>query len=156
MGIFNARRQYPSVYLPYWEVFNFYDGRDKWRESIREIPEKAVNLFAVHWLHAEVYNGGFDQYFFNSTGTSAPEAVRGFAAIGMAEVAELVTEAMKALGNPYPDESTDQRRDKLEQIEDETALSRFDDPFYELADTNQFFNKLPKFVPFADRYAARA
>lgn len=70
--IFNGPRAYPSVYLPYCGQFNFYDGRAVWEKSIAPIPQAAVDLFCVHWLHLEVYNGRFWQYFFNSTGTTAP------------------------------------------------------------------------------------
>ncbi|MEL6877061.1 MAG: DUF4375 domain-containing protein [Pseudomonadota bacterium] len=155
MGLFNAPRSYPKVFEPYWDTFNFYDGREAWLKSIETIPEKAVNLFAVHWLHAEVINGGFGQYFFNSTGTSAPEAVQGFRAIGMPAVANLIEEAMRVLGEPYPSGTTDERRDRLEVVDDESDFDSFDSRFYELADTEQFFRKLPKFVPFADRYAGQ-
>ncbi|AWW74264.1 hypothetical protein CD351_07460 [Erythrobacter sp. KY5] len=155
MGIFNAPREYPKVFEPYWDDFNFYDGRAAWLKSIEKIPDKAVNLFAVHCLHAEVHNGGFGQYFFNSTGTSAPEAVRGFGAIGMSEVASLIEDAMAVLGSPYPCDTTDARRDRLETLDEDFDFGDFDDRFYELADTEQFFRKLPKFVPFADRYAAQ-
>ncbi|MEM7702038.1 MAG: DUF4375 domain-containing protein [Pseudomonadota bacterium] len=155
MGIFNAPRKYPEVFKAFWDDFNFYDGRDAWLKSIEKIPEKAVDLYAVHCLHAEVHNGGFGQYFFNSTGTSAPEAVRGFEAIGMPEVADIVREAMAELGESYPTETTDARRDRLETLDDEFDFEDYDERFYELADSeNLFFRKLPKFVPYADRYAS--
>ena len=74
-SLFNAPRAYPAFYEPYCDSFNFYDGREAWLQSIVNIPPKAIHLFSVHWLHLEVYNGGFWQYFFNSTGTTAPEAI---------------------------------------------------------------------------------
>lgn len=160
MGLFNAPRAYPKYYMPYYDQFNFYDGRDEWLRSIEKIPEKAVNLFAVHWLHLEVCNGGFWQYFFNSTGTSAPEARRGFTAIGMPEVSVVVDKAMALLGSEYPG-TKEARREIVGSPFDSEGFSdldaNFDDldsRFYDLADTSQFFRKLPKFVPYADQYAA--
>jgi hypothetical protein len=152
MGLFNAPRAYPRFYEPFYEQFNFYDGREEWLRSIEKIPEKAVNLFSIHWLHLEVYNGGFWQYFFNSTGTSAPEACRGFAAIGMPEVAAVVSEAMRKLGSVYPT-TVDARREIVGGPEKRMDFSDFNSTFYDLADTEQLFRKKPKFVPFADRYA---
>jgi hypothetical protein len=63
MGLLNAPRAYPGFYDPYYDTFNFYDGRDEWLRSIENIPVKAVNLFALHWLHLEVYNGAFGSIF---------------------------------------------------------------------------------------------
>jgi hypothetical protein len=153
MGLFNASRQYPKFYEPYYDTFNFYDGRDAWLESIRDIPEKAVNLFSIHWLHIEVCNGGFWQYFFNSTGTTAPEAIRGFAAIGMKDVSFLVAEAAAKLGQPYAGETED-RREIVGYPEERMDFLELDRSFYALADTPKFFRKLPMFVPFAEEYAS--
>ena len=151
-NLFNAPRKYPAVYMPYYEQFNFYEGREVWLASIAGVPEKAVHLFAVHWLHLEVYNGGFWQYFFNSTGTSAPEARAGFAAIGMENVAAIVDQAMARLGTPYPFDKPARER-IVGPPDDRMDFTDLDDAFYDLADTEQFFRKRPKFVAFADAYA---
>ena len=150
--IFNAPRAYTSVYAPYYDRFNFYDGREAWLKSISEIPKKAVDLFCVHWLHLEVYNGGFWQYFYNSTATSAPEAQEGFKAIGMQRVADIVEEAMVRLGTPYPMEKS-VREKIVGSPQDRMDFDALDAAFYEAADTDTFFRKLPKFVPFANAYA---
>lgn len=155
MGLFNAPRAYPRYYEPWYDQFDFYNGGPAWLRSIEGVPEKAVNLFAMHWLHLEVCNGGFWQYFFNSTGTTAPEAVRGYAAIGMSEDSDLVAKAMKKLGELFPG-TTDERRPIVGEPSDRMDFSDFDAAYYDLADTDQFFRKLPKFVPFADRHAASA
>jgi len=151
-SIFNAPRRYPRIYSQYSEVFNFYDGRDKWIESTTDAPKEAVILYALHWLHLEVYNGGFWQYFFNSTGTSYTEAVEGFRAIGMPEVASIVTSAASKLGNPYPFDA-DRRREIVGDSQNRMDFDNFEAEFYALADTDKFFRKLPKFVPFAEAFA---
>ena len=151
-SIFHAPRYYPRIYEPYYDDFNFYDGRDNWLKSIEKIPQKAVYLFAVHWLHLEVYNGGFWQYFFNSTSTSMPEAVAGFSAIGMPKVAEVIQEAALKVGDPFPFD----RDERISIVGDPKNRMDFDlleDKFYELADTEKFFRRKPKFVDFADAYA---
>ena len=136
-------------------TFDFYNGRDQWLDSIREIPIQATHLFALHWLHLEVHNGEFWQYFFNSTCHSMPEAVDGFEAIGMPEVAEIVRSAAAKVGDPFPFVEEERRQlvggpfggSRME-------FDELDDRFYELADTNRLiFRKKPKFVPFADAYA---
>ncbi|WP_164468170.1 DMP19 family protein [Caulobacter vibrioides] len=41
------------------------------------VPTPSKHLLATHWLQSEVHNGGFSQFFSNSTGVLAPEAVAG-------------------------------------------------------------------------------
>ena len=53
------------------------------------------HVYATWITEAEVYNGGFNQYFFNSTGLLAPAAAEGYAAIGSPERALIVQTAME-------------------------------------------------------------
>ena len=151
-SIFHAPRQYPEVYARYYDQFNFYEGRDVWLQSIADIPAKSVHLFCVHWLHLEVYNGGFSQYFYNSTSTSAPEARDGFRAIGMEDVAAIVDDAMLMLGTPFPFEKAE-REALVGYTDDLLDFGKLDSAFYELADTDKIFRRKPRFVDFADAYA---
>jgi hypothetical protein len=57
-------------------------------------------------------NGGFLQFFWNSTGLIAPESADGFNEIGMPKLAALVTAAAALLGSPFPRER-DTRWDAL-------------------------------------------
>jgi hypothetical protein len=153
-SLFNAPRKYPEYYAQYEEKFNFYEGRDVWLNSIQDIPEKAVYLFSIHWLHLEIYNGTFCQYFFNSTCISYPEAVRGFTAIGMPEVAEIVEKASLRVGDPFPLEEVKRRAivggpQKRMDFDDQI------DKYYELADTEKFFRRQPRFVTLAEEYVSR-
>ena len=154
-GIINKPRKYPRIYEPYYEKFDFYNGRVAWLESIREIPIKAVHLFSIHWLHTEVYNGGFWQYFYNSTSTSYSEAIQGYKAIGMPEVALVINSAASKLGSPFPFDK--ENREKIVGSPDnQMNFADLDEKFYELADTKQFFRRVPNFVPFAEKYAENA
>ena len=150
--IINTPRNYPATYGTYYDQFNFYDGRKEWEESIATIPEPAVHLFCVHWLHLEVSNGGFEQYFWNSTGTTAPEALAGYQAIGMPDVVDVVRAAMDRLQTPYPCEESD-REDLLSDENLEFDFDDLDRRFFDLADTEKFFRRRPKFVPYAEQYA---
>lgn len=51
-------------------------------------------LWATQLVDDEVHNGGFNQYFFNSSGQWAMEAIEGFRLIGAAERAEIVQMAV--------------------------------------------------------------
>ncbi|MBK7350623.1 MAG: DUF4375 domain-containing protein [Gemmatimonadetes bacterium] len=67
-------------------------------------------MFAAHWCQSEVYNGGLRQFFDNSTGVLAPEAVTGFRAVGMPKTAALLERAMLFFGSSYPRERADRER----------------------------------------------
>ncbi|MGK0374059.1 MAG: hypothetical protein ACJA2E_000527 [Arenicella sp.] len=155
ISILNSPREYPVFYEPYYDRFDFYNGRDVWEESIASIPKTAVHLYAIHWLHLEAHNGGFWQYFHNSTSNSFPEAVEGFSAVGMPEVALVIEQASRKLGNPFPFEKN-KRQKIVEPPQNRLDFSQLDDTFYELADTEKFFRKKPKFVQYADAYARSA
>lgn len=58
-------------------------------------------LYVAHFCRSEVCNGGFTQFFSNSTGVLAPEAVEGFVAIGQPGLASAVQRAMDMPGSPY-------------------------------------------------------
>lgn len=94
----------------YWDLvepmFQHVDTTDvaKYSKSIEVVPRAVLLLFAAHFCLSEVHNGGLLQFFWNSTGILAPEAIEGFKAIGMGELASLVRAAAAPLGSPYPRE----------------------------------------------------
>ena len=57
-------------------------------------------LCATLYSQAEKCNGGFTQFFANSTGILAPEAVVGCVALGMPDAAHQIELAMEILGYP--------------------------------------------------------
>lgn len=120
---------------PIWDAVSIYDGPDTFLRQFSQIPEHAGNLFAVHWCISEVCNGGFHQFFSNSTGVLAPEAAAGFRAIGMPETAAVVEQAMGRLPTPYIRDRED-RQEALDGLDPED-LDKEDDsvsPFDDLDD----------------------
>ena len=92
-------------------------------------------LFPTHWLCAEVYNGGFHQYFSNPTGLHAPEAIVGFNELDLNDIADIVERAMSIFGEEFPRERH-KREAILIAIEENatsewTPFSELDDQFYE-------------------------
>lgn len=99
------------------------------------LSETQKVLFPTHWLCAEVYNGGFHQYFSNPTGLHAPEAALGFRALGLSDIAEIVETAMSVFGNDYP-RDRETREAFLESLEGDdisewNPFFKLDDVFYE-------------------------
>lgn len=107
-----AIKSYWDFIEPYWDVFDIYNGPEGFESSTRGAPRSAVLLYAAHFCHSEVHNGGFLQFFWNNTGVLAPEAIEGYRAIGVPSMGEALTNAVRLLGSPYP-RARDERWDAL-------------------------------------------
>jgi hypothetical protein len=116
---------YWDVLDPYWEKIDIYSGPSAFLSDYRATPEVARTLFAAQWCDAEVGNGGFAQFFGNSTGVLAPEAADAFGRIGLHDIADVVLQAMSLFGVPYP-------RDEQDRAAKLSELCKTDDPFREL------------------------
>ncbi|MBB4128355.1 hypothetical protein GGR77_003682 [Xanthomonas translucens] len=131
---------YWSLVEPIWETVSIYDGADVFLEQYKASPDKSRILFAAHWCQSEINNGGFEQFFSNSTGVLAPEGVQAFRTIGMPQTAALIEQAMAAFGPTYP-RDRDEREEALEAIwnaagDDEAGpFGHLDDLFFDLVET---------------------
>jgi hypothetical protein len=90
-------------------------------------------LVAIWGLEADVNNGGFSQYYFNSYGDFAAETPTHLRSIGAHQAAGLVEQANLAFGPGGPPSDRDERQCALERIE-ENAAEGWD------ALDNQFFS----------------
>jgi hypothetical protein len=136
-----------------FEAVDIYAEPQLFVEQFRRLSTKVGNLLAAHWCQSEVCNGGFLQFFRNSTGVLAPEAVAGFKAIGLAEWAALVEKAMSYFGSAYPRD----REERAKLLPRPAEGQRRDDwdPFHEL--DRKFYEPLRiSWEQSADAYATRA
>lgn len=128
---------YWDVIEPHWDRLNSARGRgpEGWARAVAEGPADVVLLYSAYWCFSEVGNGGLAQFFSNSAGALAPEAVEGLRAVGMPEAADLLAAAAALLGEPYP-RDRDQRSAALDDLlsgEDGDEEGP-DDPFEALED----------------------
>jgi hypothetical protein len=91
---------YWSVLDPIWDRISI-DTPEMFTQTFGEVSRSVGLLYAAHFCQSEVCNGGFTQFFWNSTGVLAPEAVDGFIAIGQPHVADVLQRAMNMLGSPF-------------------------------------------------------
>lgn len=69
------------------------------------IPEQ---VFLLIWeLESEVNNGGFHQYFYNSSGALAPNVVSALKALGAEDTADIAKRALNAVDNAITSWSDD-------------------------------------------------
>jgi hypothetical protein len=143
---------YWALVEPVWKSISIYHGPTVFLQQFRKVPPQVGHLFAAHWCQSEVRNGGFHQFFSNSTGVLAPEALKGFRAIGLQEWAAILEEAMRLLGSPYPREQ-EYRIRKIPVVRGKKRKEW--DPFHTLDD--RFYKWLHaednRFEGAADKYA---
>ena len=126
----SAKESYWRYVEPIWDAVSIYDGGETFVSQFARVTNRQQVLFATHWAQSEILNGGLGQFFSNSTGVLAPEAVDGFRKLGMPKCASAIEEAMRFFGEPYPRDSGI-RQGILEQFfaqhEDEIPLLESED-----------------------------
>ena len=95
--------------------------------SIAAMPEVLAIVWAAWWLEAEWSNGGFNQYFWNSSGQFAIEAVAALDALGRPERADLVRSATDTYVNRTPELQPLRDDDSLEAWSASYELEAFDE-----------------------------
>jgi len=94
------------------------------------IPERV--FLAIWELEAQVNNGGFDQYFFNSSGRLAAFAVSALRTIGGHHMAGLLEQAIGVMGTDTQWSNDDARQDRLLALPDAAIeeLNDLDNAFF--------------------------
>ena len=100
-------------------------------ESLTEIER----IFCVvNDIEREVYNGGFDQFFYNSSGDFSMYAVEYLVKLGAMDTAKIVQKALSFFPNSKPEADQEKRWEQLRKIETKAASSweELDNKFYDL------------------------
>ena len=129
------------VIQPAYDTVNIYDGPDVLEEQLAALTPGQRALLAAHWTVAEVCNGGFDQYFINSTGDLAFEARAGFERIEAIKTAQLLDRVFKAFPGGSVPRNRDDRIELLEGVDDDERDQLFeslDQEFYSLMDSELY------------------
>ncbi len=139
-----------------YDRVDIYDGPDAFFAEFSKLPPPQQHLLAAHWCQSEINNGGFDQFFANPTGMLAPEAEKGFRAIGMPVAADIVAAAIAMFGPEYPREREDRDR-MLSKMPHRMITSKVGDTFRRVdafdALDDQFYDAAGDFCEHATRYA---
>ena len=121
---------------PAWETVNIYGSYEEYEESLKTYTIEQRYLLAMHWLGAEVANGGFQQFLGNSTAIVWEDAYKGYQAIGSEKLAYLIEELIKIYGRNIPFDREERAnilegfsKKKLEEIDTLTDL------YYEIEET---------------------
>jgi hypothetical protein len=113
------------------------------RKGAKGLTEPQLYYLTLCWLDAEVRNGGFSQFYFNSSGELAPYAVKATKAVGAPELAAIIQKANALFDKDGPDPDRNKRMDQLSKI-DLKALEELDTRYYKCSE--QLSELLPKYV----------
>jgi hypothetical protein len=120
-----------------WDGVNIYEGEGELRRGLGLASVGQVAVYAVLFSDSEICNGGFHQYFYNSTGILAQEALAGFRLVGSPERAELLRHAMSRFAGGVAPRDLQSRRNELDAIDWKTEWKPFarplEDAYYALA-----------------------
>jgi hypothetical protein len=115
------------------ELDNYICELCAWGEETDKLSAPQMTFYLNQNLEREINNGGFHQYFWNSTGDFALETVSSLQSIGASKTAELLLKAIDRFPGKTVPGNIVQRQHLLEQIETRTteAWQELDDAFYE-------------------------
>ena len=108
-----------------WAAFERVSHVDRTR-----LTQADKRLLALGGLRAEVNNGGFDQYFFNSAGDLVADAVEAAEAVGVTELASLIRRGLDLLNVQDPADRA-ARQDALNNLDPE-EFADIDDDYHAL------------------------
>jgi hypothetical protein len=87
-----------------------------WATSFSALSDIEQTLVTIWGLEADINNGGFDQYYSNSSGDQAALAPTMLRIVGADAMASLVERANAAFGPQGPSQHRETREEQLEKI----------------------------------------
>lgn len=102
------------------ELDNFISELCSYGDDMDKLTEEQKLFYYNQCLEREINNGGFNQYFFNSSGDFAHKTVQSLKTIGAKKTADILQNAIDQFPNSNVPEDRTERQVILEQIQ-ETA-----------------------------------
>lgn len=121
------------------------------REHVDALTPSAKALYLVQILDGEVFNGGFYQYFSNSSGEYAHRTVFALHELGATRRASLLQRAIATFPNKRVARDREERNDELDKA-DSAVLQALDSEYYAL-EKGGVENLHERIVSFIRRHA---
>jgi hypothetical protein len=118
------------------EIDEYLNGKSEYCEKIDKLNESQLTFIIIENLEREINNGGFNQFYFNSSGDFSHETIDELIKIGANKTADIVKKANSQFpDNKVPKDRTE-RQEILEQIEDKAneIWDTCDNDFYKYED----------------------
>jgi len=118
------------------ELDNFIGDLCSYGDDMEKLTEPQKQFYYNQCLEREINNGGFNQYFINSSGDFSHQTIQSLIVIGANTTADILQKAI----DQFPDKKVPQDRaeriELVEQIEETTNefWEKLDQKFFEYAD----------------------
>ncbi len=124
----------PTNGFAVWSALSYRIGQKRKAKGESSLTATERNLVAATWVGYEVNNGGFDQYFYNSSGDEAAQALAGLKEMGADGSAALLARAMAVFPDGQPPADRDRRVELMEKIalQSKPVWDKCDEEFYKL------------------------
>ena len=112
------------------------NNKTQYGDDMSVLSEAERIFYITQTLEMEVNNGGFSQFFYNSSGNFSNELVSAFTAIGANATAAVCQKAVAAFGCDIPVDRNEREEmlDELESEEIDEILEECDGAFYDYED----------------------
>jgi hypothetical protein len=124
------------------EFDNFIGELCDYGDDFSKLTDYQKLFYLNQNLEREINNGGFKQYFFNSSGDNAHETILSLKAIGADTTADILQKAIDQFPNKTVPKDRDERTEIVEQIEEvaDEVWNELDQKFYEYQDDLNILN----------------
>lgn len=99
-------------------LYGYLSKKCSYGEKLKELSDEETVIYLCQVFEGEINNGGFNQFFYNSSGSHSLETLQALKAIGAHKTALIYEKALSV----FPDSKVPKGSDAREQI-----LERFDD-----------------------------
>lgn len=118
------------------DMFNKVCDKCQDGDDMEQLNDCERVFYINQLLEMEVNNGGFFQFFYNSSGNFANEVVDSISKIKADRVVEIYKKALEFFKGEVPAD-IEERRDLLDEV-DEEIFDALDKEFYNFEDENDF------------------
>jgi len=132
------------------EIDNFIGKVCDYGDHMEKLSESQKLFYINQNLEREVNNGGFNQYFVNSSGDYAHETIGSLKAIGAIKTADILQEAIDKFPNSKVPKDRSSRVALVEKIDPETSI--WDDIEKRFMDYQEDLNSLN--LKFVEKHAS--
>ena len=124
------------------EMDNYVCKICAWGDEIEKLTEEQKYFYFNQELEREVNNGGFNQYFLNSSGDYSHETVKSLLAIKAYKTVELLQKAIDQFPDKKVPNNRERRLEIVGQIEERAnpIWEQLDQTFFEYADNLNALN----------------
>jgi len=109
-------------------------------DSIDKLNEHERVIFITQILEGEVNNGGFSQFFYNSSGDFSNEIVDAFTKIGATKTVKICRKALSVFRGEIPSDR-EKREELLDHLNCDAVFDKCDNAFYEYEDDLESLNR---------------